>query len=283
MRLLYALILLAFPPALHAQPAVKLSDPDLPAPVTTVPDAAAAAAGTRPHRSRIDYESNPAADPARPTVTNPAHIPPPGYLQFEQGFLQAAGSPGLDSQVSLVQTTKLALNHRVLIQAGDQPFAHTSPPSSGPANAPGDLILGTQFLFNDEEEGHSRVPTIAIGYNGRVRSGTAPNLDTGGYSNSVLLLASGDLFGLHYDTNYLLNEQPGDPSALPGPHFAQTVRRLQFGQTLSVTRQVNKPLSLTAELWHFTQPLVSSTRSGAPQPALECRRLPLCPRLHPAS
>ncbi len=248
MRSLYLLILLLAPATLRAQPAPTPAD-DLP---TT------AAAAPRPSRVRADYETNPAADPARPTVTNPAHIPPPGYLQFEQGLLEAAGSPGLDSQFSLVQTTKLSLNHRILIQAGDQPFAHTSPRS----NDTGDLTLGAQFLFNDEEEGHSNIPTIAIGYNGRIRSGTAPNLDTGGYSNSVLLLVSGDLFGLHYDTNYLFNEQPGDPS----PRTGQTVRRLQFGQTLSVTRQITKPFSLTAELWHFTQPLVTTDRSGLPSP-----------------
>ena len=213
----------------------------------------------RVSKVRPDYETNPAADPARPTVTNPAHIPPPGYLQFEQGFLQGAGSPGLDSQFSLVQTTKLSLTHYILVQVGDQPYAYTQPQS----NDTGDVVVGAQFLFNDEEEGHSRVPTVAIGLNHRIYAGTAPNLDIGGLSNGVLLLVSGDLFGLHYDTNYIFNEQPGNMSTHPIPGtVAQTVRRLQFGQTLSVTRQINQPLAFTGELWHFTQPLVSNTRSN---------------------
>jgi hypothetical protein len=47
----------------------------------------------------------PEANPARPTVTNPAHIPPVGYVQLEQGFVEAHGSPGLASQTGLSQTT----------------------------------------------------------------------------------------------------------------------------------------------------------------------------------
>lgn len=204
-------------------------------------------------------DTTPAAVPARPTVTNPAHIPPTGYLQFEQGIVEAADSPGqpaVDRQFSIVQTTKLALNHHLMIQAADQPFAHTSFAPGSPSNDTGDLLLGAQMLLTDVDESSSRKPTIAFGYNGRVRSGTSANLDTGGYSQGVLALMSGSLFGLHYDTNFDVNEQHGQNAA------GADVRRAQFGQSISLSRQLTKPLSLTGELWHFTQPLVTSSRSG---------------------
>lgn len=194
----------------------------------------------------------PAADPARPTVTNPAHIPPPGYLQFEQGFLQANDSQSLDHQSSIVQATKLSLNHYLMIQVLDQPYAHTvQPPGS---NDTGDLILGAQVLFNDIVEGHGPRPTIALQYDGRVRNGTSPNLDVGGYSQGLTLLASGTNLGIHYDANLIVNEQV----AGPGHH------RAQYGQTVALTRQLTPPFGVTGELWHFTQPTIFVTRENLP-------------------
>lgn len=194
----------------------------------------------------------PAADPARPTVTNPAHIPPPGYLQFEQGFVESNSSQSLDHQTSIVQVTKLALNHYLMIQALDEPYAYTAQPPG--TNDTGDLVLGAQILFNDLVEGHGPRPTVALQYDGRVRNGTSPNLDVGGYTQGVQLLASGTNFGLHYDANLIVNEQP----AGQGRH------RAQYGQTLAITRQVTAPLGITGELWHFTQPTVFATRDNRP-------------------
>ena len=223
--------------------------------------AAAASGQTRlpaPPPPGYSADNVPEANPARPTVTNPAHIPPPGYLQYEQGVDQANGSQGLSFQTSIVQTTKLALNHYVMIEAGDQPFAHTQQPPA--TNDTGDLTLGAQVLFNDEEEGRAIRPTIALGYNGRVRAGTAPNLDQGGFSQNLLLLASGTNYGIHYDANLIVNQQDATGRA------NRSTSRAQYGQTISLTRQITDPFSLSAELWHFTQPTVFTTREGAPIP-----------------
>ncbi len=76
--------------------------------------------------AKPDDKQVPEANPARPTVTNPAHIPPVGYLQFEQGFLYATASPGgVAHQLSVVQTTKLAVHPRLMFQVLSQPFAAT--------------------------------------------------------------------------------------------------------------------------------------------------------------
>jgi hypothetical protein len=209
----------------------------------------------------------PPAVPARPTITNPAHIPLPGYLQLEQGFLQANPSiKGNRSQFSIIQTTKLALSHHLMVSSAYQPLAHTlldaSDTPSGQTtgqNDTGDLQLGGQFLFTDVEEGYGLAPTLAIAYQHVAHAGTAPDIDTGGNQQGVTLLVSGTMAGLHYDTNYDFNEQTGDVPAGAG---TRSVRRAQFGQSLSVTRQITEKFGVTAELWHFTQPFIAETVEG---------------------
>ena len=214
-----------------------------------------------------DAEESVVAVPARPTITNPAHIPLPGYLQFEQGFLQATSSVnGNLRQFSVVQTTKLALSHRLMVQMMDQPFAHTlldgSASETGNAateSDTGDLQLGGQVLFTDVKEGFGKEPTIALAYQHVVRTGTAPDIDIGSNRQGLTLLASGTMYGLHYDTNAVFNEQTNDVQA---GLSTRTIRRAQFGQSLSVTRQITKPLSVSVELWHFTQPFIAASVDG---------------------
>lgn len=131
--------------------------------------------------SKPDDVQIPEANPARPTVTNPAHIPPVGYVQFEQGLLQAGSSPeGLTRQFSLVQTMKLSIHPRLMVEFASQPIA-VSRAADSPGNPAltrtdtGDLILGVQGLTIREK---GRRPTIAIGYLQRVRAGSAPDLGT---------------------------------------------------------------------------------------------------------
>ena len=209
--------------------------------------------------SKTDDTQVPEANPARPTVTNPAHIPPVGYLQFEQGFNQANDSPAaLDRQFSLVQSLRLSLHPRLMVEFESQPLAVTSSPGSGQAQQsavdPGDLIVGAQGLLIKQEGAR---PTIALGYLERVRAGSSPDLDIGSFKRSAVLLVSGDLGHFHYDSNYLLNEQT-----------ASAVRRGQTGETLSATHdllaeKLDDKLELTGELWHLTQPLVTSRRDGS--------------------
>lgn len=209
-------------------------------------------------QSKIEapVDSTPAADPARPTVTNPAHIPPPGYLQYEQGFVQANDSPNLQRQFSIVQTTKLSLIHHFMLQVQSQPIAHSVLPPA--TNDTGDLILGAQVLFTDREEGHSRTPTLALAYNRRVRTGTSPDLDIGSYSQGLTFLGSGTNYGIHYDANVVFNEQQSINLA------GNAIHRAQFGQSLALTRQLTKNASFSGELWHFTQPFLSASRNNFP-------------------
>jgi hypothetical protein len=210
--------------------------------------------------SKPDDAQVPEANPARPTISNPATIPPVGYIQLEQGFLQAGSSPsGLSRQFSVVQTTRLSLHPRLMVDFASQPFAvsRTAVSPGSPETAQvdtGDLDLGVQGIFIKEKGPR---PTVAVGYQYRVRSGSAPDLDIGGFTQSAVVLVSGDLGGFHYDSNFVVSEQADGG-----------IRRAQYGQALSVSHalfgeKLQGKLGISGEIWHFTQPLVDTTRTGA--------------------
>jgi hypothetical protein len=200
----------------------------------------------------------PAANPARPTVTIPAALPPTGYLQLEQGFAQDNGSPaGTATQFSVLQVTKIAVASRLMVQFLSQPYTRSRiAQPAGVTTDPGDLQVGVQAVLH---KGAALIPTVSAGYIRRVRAGSSANLDAGGYSQSGLVLIGGDLpHAFHYDSNLLFNEQNNG-----------SVRRGQFGQTLAVSHPVlakatKGRLGGTVELSHFTQPFTSDTYTGAP-------------------
>lgn len=209
----------------------------------------------------LSHEDVPIASPARPTVTMPAHLPPTGYLQFEQGFNQANDSPsGTNAQFALSQTTKIALTTRLLVQFITQPYTYNSISSAtGPqqgTSQPGDLQVGGQAILH---KGVGLVPVVGVGYIRRVRAGASADLDLGSNSQSALVLLSQDLGGgFHYDSNLIFTEQN-----------AAAVRRAQFGQSLALShalfeKGLDGKLFGVAELSHFTQPLLSSDVNGFP-------------------
>ena len=192
-------------------------------------------------------EETPTANPGRPTVATPATLTPVGYLQFETGVLAAWDSPGVTSQTSINEVIKYSFSRWIEFLVASQPYAHSHAVGQ-PTNAAGDVDLGVQA---DLYHGEGAKPTIAISYFGRVYSGAAANLDIGSLKNSVLVLASGDVKGFHYDTNYFFNEVVTEP-----------VRRAQFGQTLSVSHSLGGKFGIAGELWHFTQPFLAGNAVG---------------------
>ncbi len=190
----------------------------------------------------------PVANPGRPTVSTPATLTPVGYLQFETGFLEATHSPEVSSQASVNEVMKFSVSRRIELLAGSGPFAHSRVDGQS-ANGVGDVLLGVQGVVH---QGEGTRPTVALSYFHRVYSGDAPDLDIGSARNSVLLLASADVKGLHYDTNYLFNE------VINGG-----IHRVQFGQTLSVSHSVGTKFGVSGEIWHFTQPSLRSNAVGS--------------------
>jgi hypothetical protein len=189
----------------------------------------------------------PEANPARPTVSNPATLTPVGYLQFESGYLAAWHSPEFSSQSSFNEVVKFTATRRIELLAAAGPFAHSRAPNAT-GNAAGDVALGVQGVVH---QGEGARPTIALSYFRRVYSGDAPNLDIGSASNTLILLVSADVKGFHYDTNYLFNEV-----------IENGIHRAQFGQTLSVSHSLVGKFGISGEIWHFTQPFLRSHAVG---------------------
>ena len=227
-------------------------------------------------RGQAAADPPPSANPARPTVTNPATLPPVGYLQFEQGYLGSLASPQTASQYGANQVIKLAVHPRLMFAVGYQPFAvSTENGASGSSLDAGAVAVGFQAVLftpaatpakpspdgapaKSDSTQKSPVPTVSFGYYHTVYGGTAPDIDLGSATNTALLLFSGDVGNFHYDANVVANEQDGDSNL--GNHG---IRRAQFAETLSVNHTVFNPnLQLAVEVYHFSQPLVDSTADG---------------------
>jgi hypothetical protein len=99
--------------------------------------------------------------------------------------------------------------------------------------------------------GEGANPTIAVSYFRRIYDGGVPELDLGSARNSLLLLASADVKGFHYDANAFFNEV-----------IDSGVHRAQFAQTLSISHPLGHGFTLSGELWHFTQPFLTSHAVG---------------------
>src|SRR6202166_545073 len=187
------------------------------------------------------------ANPGRPTVSTPATLAPVGYLQFEAGVLGANHSPEFSSRYGFDEVMKLSVTPRLELIASAEPLVHYRADGTS-ANGTAEVFLGAQVIAIHGEDAK---PTIAVSYFRRVYDGGVPEVDFGSPRNSFLLLASGDAKGFHYDTNAIFNEQTQG-----------VVHRAQFGQTLSISHHVVGKLSLSGEVWHFTQPFLRSHAVG---------------------
>jgi hypothetical protein len=189
----------------------------------------------------------PFANPGRPSVATPATLTPVGYLQFETGFLAARHSPEFSTQSSFNEVIKFSVSKRIQFLLQDEPFAR-SRVNSEDMNSTGGVSVGVQALVY---RGEGSRPTISASYFRSVYGGDAPDLDIGSARNSALLIASGDLKGFHYDTNFIVNDMGQGE-----------LHRAQFGQTLSVSHDLSKKFGLTGEIWHFTQPFLRDNAIG---------------------
>ncbi|MFI5086899.1 MAG: hypothetical protein ACHP7I_00755 [Terriglobales bacterium] len=189
----------------------------------------------------------PVANPGRPTVSTPATLTPVGYLQFESGYLGAWHSPEFSSQSSMNEVVKFSFTRRIQFLAGEDRLAH-SRVDHQTVDATGEVALGVQAIVH---QGEGARPTIALSYFRRVFDGGAPDLDIGGFRNSILFLASADVKGFHYDTNFLLDEV-----------IESAIHRAKFGQTFSVSHPLGKRFGISGEIWHFTQPFLRSHAVG---------------------
>src|SRR3984893_8295281 len=190
----------------------------------------------------------PEANPGRPTVSTPATITPVGYLRFETGALGAWLSPEFSSRQSVVEVIKFSVSRRLEFIASSEPLVHYRARGES-ANGTAELFLGVQGVVH---RGEGASPTLAVSYFRRMYDGGVPELDVGSPRNSILVLASADLKGFHYDANAMLNE-----------NVAGTVHRAQFPQSLTISHPLVGRLGLSGEIWHFTQPFLSGNAVGS--------------------
>jgi hypothetical protein len=188
------------------------------------------------------------ANPGRPTVSTPATLTPVGYLQFETGVLGASHSPEFSSRYGLNEVMKLSVAPRLELIASAEPVVHYRAEGTS-ANGTAEVFLGAQAVIG---HGEGVKPTISASYFRRVYDGGVPELDFGSPRNSFLVLASADVKGFHYDANALFNEQTRG-----------LAHRVQFGQTLSISHHIAGKLSLSGEIWHFTQPFLDGHAVGS--------------------
>ena len=187
----------------------------------------------------------PEANPGRPTVSTPATLTPVGYLQFETGAFGATDSPDFSTRENASEVVKLAVNPRLQLLLEAEPIAHTR--DGVKQTKFGDVFAGFQaVLAGGTEEGS----TLAVSYFHKIREANLPEVDFGSPRNSVLLLFSGNSLGFHFDANAMANELE-----------EQSVRRAQFGQTLSISHPLKK-VTVSGEIWHFTQPLLHGHAVG---------------------
>jgi len=183
----------------------------------------------------------PDANPGRPTVSTPATLTPVGYLQFETGVLGATSSPEFSTRYGFNEVIKLSVAPRLELFSSLEPAVHFTAGGNA-ANGMGEVFVGAQAVIL---RGEGSKPTLSASYSYRSYDGGAPELDLGSPRNSLLFLVSGDLKGFHYDTNAIFNE------IVQG-----TKRRLQLGQTLSISHRLAGKFAISGEIWHFTQPFL---------------------------
>jgi hypothetical protein len=189
----------------------------------------------------------PEANPGRPTVSTPATITPTGYLQFETGLSAANHSPEFSSRFALNEVLKFSVHPRLEFLASSEPVVHYCAAGQS-ANRVAEVFLGAQAVVS---RGEGVKPTLAISYFHRQYDGGAPEFDFGSPANSAVLLASADVKGFHYDANVMFNEL-----------IEGTVRRAQFGQSLTVSHPLKGKFTLSGEIWHFTQPFLRGNAVG---------------------
>jgi hypothetical protein len=191
----------------------------------------------------------PEANPGRPTVSTPATLTPVGYLQFETGLTASGSSPNFSTRYSIINVTKLTVTPRLELLASVEPIAHyTLNGTTVAQNATADYFLGAQGLIM---QGEGSKPTLAVSYFHRLYDGAAPEPDYESSTNSVFVLASADVKGFHYDANAFLNELVDKP-----------IRRAQYGQSLTLSHALPHKLTLSGEIWRFTQPFQPGNAVG---------------------
>lgn len=181
-------------------------------------------------------EDLPSVTPYRPTVSNPAVLSQPGWLEIESGWINSKYKDN-SSRSSLPYTLKFAFTDTLGVLVGGEAFVSQVDPAGERQSGSGDTYLllkhkwplggesksafGMEYGFNS--------PTAKNGLNSG--SGKTDHVLNGIYSTE----ASGHTIDLNLNITSLGDVQPGES-------------RQQWGWATTISRQLNEDWGVAAEL-----------------------------------
>lgn len=144
-------------------------------------------------------EKEVAANPNRPSVSNPADLSATGYLEIEMGWTGAFRSSRYRSQHSVPFLAKLALNDRIQLRLDGVPLQQLRPEEGNRASGIGDWSPGAQWKFLNQTEAR---PAMALAAAVKLPVASArKGLGSGKADYTLTFLASKDVEPVHIDLN----------------------------------------------------------------------------------
>jgi hypothetical protein len=144
-------------------------------------------------------EKGVAANPNRPSVSNPADLTAPGYLEIELGWTGAFRSSQYRSQHTIPFLAKLALNDRIQLRLDGVPLQQLRPEEGNRVSGIGDWSPGVQWKFLDQTEAR---PAMALAAAVKLPAASArKGLGSGKADYALTLLVSKDIEPVHLDLN----------------------------------------------------------------------------------
>ena len=179
-------------------------------------------------------DKEPAATPYRPTVSNPAELSEPGWLELELGLQRIKGGPD-KRRDSLPLTAKLAFSDDWGVLLGTEAGVRRTDPDNAVFSGMGDtsLLLKHRLGGDSEKDG-------AWGIEAGYKASTAKDTLGSGKSDVLLnLIYSVDRLGNRFDFN-LNGTRIGAIGEGEG--------RYQYGWAVSTSRALDDQWSIFAEL-----------------------------------
>src|SRR5215469_4721096 len=206
------------------------------------------------------YADSIAANPNRPTVSNPAHVTQYGVLELEYGWDHLWPEEGI-RQTSVGGLLKFGLLCDIELRWDTTSFLSQTD-ASGAHQTFGDNWLGTEIRFHRQT---TRLPTMAFGYALKIPSAsTEHGLGTGRVDHSFTFGASENVASFNFDFN-LTQFLIGRPSTSGFDEnqqfalaFSHTIHGgLQFAGEFYGETQLNKTTpGFASSLWALTYTIV---------------------------
>ena len=206
------------------------------------------------------YADSLAANPNRPTVTNPAHVTQYGVLELEYGWDRLWPEQGV-RQTSIGGLLKFGLLCDIKLRWNTTSFLSQTD-ATGTHQTFGDNWLGTEIRFHRQT---ARLPTMAFSYAFKIPSASTENaLGTGRVDHSFTFGASENIAHFNFDFNFtqFLIGRPAttgfDENQQLALAFSRTVHGgLQFtGEIYGVTQLNKMTPGFASSLWALTYTVI---------------------------